>query len=262
LSPFARDYFFVTEEPLSVKVPSRDRADLVAAIENEVADFAYYLSNFLTHPRYGPERQVGFVRGESLRPYALREVSTGEFSFRVQGVAVGRRDLFDFIRGPNRKGPHPPRLGRVPHMSLRIFFVMPSRPDAADVDQTEWYDFDPEEWVEMHPRNPLRSPAPVLLHRARPRPVLSPRYDELYDDGLIRIALLFGYDEKTHLTRADAREMWKILTTPRDRRFTTRDTGRHGYHGPGLGFSDPTAPMRSCAIGATEPGSSRCGIAS
>jgi hypothetical protein len=94
LSPFARDYHFVTEERRSVRVPSRDLYDLVWAIENDVADLAYYLSNFLTHPRYGPERQVGFARGESLRPYDLREDEPSEFSFRVQGVAVGRRDLF------------------------------------------------------------------------------------------------------------------------------------------------------------------------
>jgi hypothetical protein len=34
--------------------------------------------------------------------------------------------------------------------------------------------------------------------------------------------------------------MWEILTAPRTRRFGKRDTGRYGYGGPGLGFSDPT----------------------
>ena len=239
MSPFARDYQFVTEERRSVRVPTRDRYDLVWTIENDVADLAYYLSNFLTHPRYGPERQVGFARGESLRPYDLREDEPGEFSFRVQGVAVGRRDLFKFLAGPNKAGPVPPRGRRPPYMSLRSFFIMPTRPTAREVDQTEWYDFDPRKWPKKHPSIPLRPPTPVLFHRARPQPPLSPRYDELYEDGVIKIALLFGFDEKTHLTSKDAHEMWQILTAPRGRRFTARDTGAHGYHGPGLGFSDP-----------------------
>ncbi len=241
LSPYARDYQFVTEQWFVVRVPSRDRYELVAAIENEMTDFAYYLSNYLTHPRYGGERQVGFARGESLRPYALKEVEPGEFAFRIQGVAVGRRDLFKFLDGPNRAGPPPPPMRKPPYMSLRAFFAMPTRPTAAEVDQTEWYDFDPRTWARRHPRIPLRPPIPVLFHRARPQPHLAPRYDELYADGLIKIALLFGYDEETHLTSADAREMWKILTAPRGRRFTAKDTGPHGYHGPGLGFSNPTA---------------------
>jgi len=240
LSPLARDYFFVTEQPFEVNVPSRDRYDVVAEIESSLADIAYYLSNFLTHPRYGKENQVGFVRGESLRPYALRELEPGRFSFRVQGVAVGRRDLFRFLRGANRAGPKAPSMAKPPYMSQRIFFTMPTRPDAREVDQTEWYDFNPDEWPRKHPRIPLRPPIPVLFHRSRPHPPLAPRYDELYADGVIKIALLFGYDAEGHLTSRDAHEIWEILTAPRSRRFGKKDTGPHGYGGPGLGFSDPT----------------------
>jgi hypothetical protein len=239
LSPFARDYYFVTEEPFEVR-ESGDQYDVAFAIESFTADFAYYLSNFLTHPRYGPEKQVGFVRGEALRPYQLREIEPGRYSFRIQGVAVGRKDLFRFIRGKNRAGPPVPARAKPPYLSERIFFVMPTRPDAREVDQTEWYDFAPDKWKRKHPTIPLRDPIPVLFHRSRPHLPLAPRYDELYRDGVVKIALLFGYDEEGHLTGRDAREIWQILTAPRSRRFGKRDTGPHGYGGPGLGFSDPT----------------------
>jgi len=240
LSPDARDYQFVSEQRFSVDLRSRDRFELVSAISDRMSDFAYYLSNYLTHPRYGPEKQVGFVRGESLRPYDLREDEPGRFSFRIQGVAVGRRDMFNFLLGPNRDGPKTPYLRKPPHLSLRSFIVMPTKPDGPGVDDTEWYDFKPRSWKRKHPRIPLTGPIAVLLHRARPQPPLSPRYDEMYRDGVLKIALLFGYDEEEHLTSSDAHDIWEILTAPRKRRFTKKDTGEHGYRGPGLGFFDPT----------------------
>jgi hypothetical protein len=117
---------------------------------------------------------------------------------------------------------------------------MPTRPDAPGVEDTEWYDFKPRTWRRKHPDIPLGEPIPVLLHRARPQAPLAPRYDELYRDGVIKIALLFGYDEEEHLTSSDAHDIWEILTAPRGRTFTAKDTGAHGYRGPGLGFADPT----------------------
>jgi hypothetical protein len=42
-STYARDYRFITEESVSVRVPSRDREKVIARIDEEMTDFAYYL---------------------------------------------------------------------------------------------------------------------------------------------------------------------------------------------------------------------------
>lgn len=170
----------------------------------------------------------------------LREVSPGVYRFRVRGVVVGRRDLLAVLRGPNKDGPPPPRMKAPPDGTQRIFIVMPTRPDAPEVGDAEWYDFTPSRWTRRHPRIPLRGPIPVLLRPRRREPALAPQYDRLYRDGVVRIGFLFGYDERTHLTTKDARAFWEVLTSPPGRRFTVADTGPYGYHGPGFGFSDPT----------------------
>jgi hypothetical protein len=240
-SPYAQEYEFVVETPFEVKVPTRSGPDLVAAVENELSNVALYLSTYLTHPRYGEEQQVGFVRGDTLRPSRLRPLGDGRYGFRVTGLAVGRRDMLSFFRRPNLAGPRPPAELRPPLAGWsRLFFLMPTRPDAREVDRTEWYEFTPSRWARMHPGIPLRPPLPVLIRPRGQVSKVSPQYDKLYRDGTVRIALLFGYDERTHFSAQNAREMLEILTARPGRRFTVSDTGPYGYHGPGLGFSDPT----------------------
>jgi hypothetical protein len=117
---------------------------------------------------------------------------------------------------------------------------MPENPNARGIDETEWYDFTPSRFRRGHRNLTLRSPIPILLRQREKGEVLAPSYDLLYEDGLIRVAFLFGFDEGTHLTTADARAIREILTAPPSRKFTVKKTGRFGYHGPGLGFSDPT----------------------
>lgn len=63
----------------------------------------------------------------------------------------------------------------------------------------------------------------------------------MFRDGLVRIAFLYGYDDEGHNTTQDARDTWEVLTAPPSRWFRAAQTGRFGYHGPGLGFTDPTA---------------------
>lgn len=239
-SPLAAQFQFVVEEPTQVRVSSRDRDEVVTAIQDELTHFHLYLSNFLTHPRYGPENQVGFCRGDTLRPVGLQEVRPGLFRFRVRGIIVGRRDLFAVLRGPNTDGPPPAPMPPAPPGTLRVFMCMPTRPDAPDVEDTEWYYFRPSKWQRKHRTNPLRGPIPVLLSPAAAAPPIDPQYDRLYRDGLVRIGVLFGYDAEHHLTTDDARDVWRILTAGTGTQFTARDTGPYGYHGPGLGFSDPT----------------------
>jgi hypothetical protein len=239
-SPLAADFEFESEQPTTVRVASRDRDSVVAAIQDELDHHHWYLSNFLTHPRYGSERQVGFTRGDTLAPVDLREVKRGVFSFRVRGIAVGRRDLLKQIAGPNRSGPKPPPVSKPPAGWSRIFITIPTKPDAAEVGDTEWYDFNPVTWLKRHPTIPLRPAIPIAL-RARPeQPLLLPDYARLYHSGLVRIAFLFGYDDEGHNTTRDARDCWKVLVAPHEKRFTKAKTGQYGYHGPGLGFADPT----------------------
>ena len=240
-SPLAADFDFESEQPTTVRVPSRDRDSVVAAIQDELDHYHWYLSNFLTHPRYGPEKQVGFSRGDTLAPVDLREVRPGLFSFRVRGIAVGRRDLLKQIAGSNRSGPKPPdHLPKVTPGWSRIFITIPTRPDAPEVGDTEWYDFTPATWVKHHPTIALRPAIPILLRPRPEQPLLVPNYARLYHAGLVRIAFLFGYDDEGHNTTTDARDCWKVLVAPHAKRFTKATTGRYGYHGPGLGFSDPT----------------------
>ena len=240
ISPLAAQFEFCTERPTQVEVPSRDRVEVLAAIEEELENHHLYLSNFLTHPLYGDERQIGFSRGDTLRPFALRETVPGVYQFRVQGIAVGRTDMYRLLRGPNLDGPRAPDLPRPPAGHHRIFLVMPANPNAAGVDDTEWYDFKPSRFRRHHPKLRLRDPIPILFRRRDRDDVLSPHYEKLYADGVVRIAFLFGFDEGSHLTSQDARAIWQILTAPPSRRFTRRTNGDYGYHGPGLGFSDPT----------------------
>src|SRR5258708_6938725 len=117
---------------------------------------------------------------------------------------------------------------------------MPTRPDAREVGGVEWYEFNPDHWLHAHPKIPLRTPIPVRLRPRRELDLASPRYDELYRRGSVRIAFLFGYDDEGHNTTKDAKAVWRALTTPPSQRFTREKTGPYGYHGRGLGFSDPT----------------------
>jgi hypothetical protein len=241
LSPLAAQFEFSTEQPTQVRVPSRDRQEVLAAIEQELENHHLYLSNYLTHPLYGEENQVGFCRGDTLRPSGLRETAPGVYQFRVHGIAVGRSDLLKFFRGSNRDGPPAPSLRPLPAGTHRIFITMPENPNARGIDETEWYDFRPSRFRRRHRGLALRPPIPILLRRRDKGEVLAPHYDRLYADGVIRVAFLFGFDEGSHLTSEDARAIHEIFTAPPSRKFTVKKTGRFGYHGPGLGFSDPTA---------------------
>ncbi len=239
-SPLGADFDFTAEQPTQVTIRSHDRASVLAAVQDELYHYHLYLSNFLTHPRYGPEREVGFSRGDTLEPVGIKEILPGTYQFHVRGVVVGRRDLLRRIAGPNKQGPRPPKVPPPPTGSTRIFFTIPTRPDAAEVGDTEWYDFTPKTWARKHPHIPLRPPIPVLLWPRRERPLVDPRYDRLFRRGRIRIELLYGYDDQGHNTTQGAHDTWRILTTSPDREFRAAETGRYGYHGPGLGFSDPT----------------------
>ena len=243
LSPLARDFDFVLATPLSVHVPGRDRHAVANAIQDSLHQLALFLSNYLTHPRYGAPEQVGFARGDTVRPVDVREVRPGEFRFRAEGIVVGRDDLFKQLEGPFKdpravKGPAPGRRAGW----LDITINMPQNPTAPGVDSSEWYDFTPTTWLKHHPTIPL-VPLAIRLRRRRERSIIAPQYQRLYERGLVRIALLFGYDfESTaHPFAKDARAIWKVVTAPSTRRFTSKDNGVYGFHGPGLGFSNPIA---------------------
>ena len=240
VSPFATEFEFRIETPFEVTADGPSGVDLVAALENEFTNVSLYLSNYLTHPRYAGEEQVGFARGDTLRPVGLTRVAPRTYRFGVKGLIVGRRDMLKSFRGANREGPLLPEMADPPAGWSRLSFCMPTRPDAHEVEREEWYEFSPKRWLRKHPRIPLRPPLPVRLRARAGTPPLAPQYDRLYGDGNVRIALLFGYDEETHNAAASAKEAWQVLTAPPSRRFTLRDTGKYGYHGPGLGFSDPT----------------------
>ncbi len=240
-SPLASEFEFRTEEVREIETDTRSGPELVAAVENDMQNVALYLSNYLTHPHYEAEAQVGFVRGDTLRPEGLRRAGPGRYRYRVHGLAVGRRDLLRILKGPNVQGPPAPKLKAPPPGWDRIFICMPTEPDAPEVDRTEWYEFSPKRWARDHPKIPLCPPISVLLRRQPPLPALAPQYDRLYRDGVIRIAFIFGYDEGTHLAADDARQIWKVLTSRTTKKFTVAETGEYGYHGPGLGFSDPCA---------------------
>jgi len=238
--PLGRDYDFETESNLEVRIKTHSGIELVDRLNDALYDFHQYLSNFLTHPRYGPEQQVGFSRGDTLRPVGLLESAPGVYQFRIRGIVIGQRDLLAKLKGPNLDGPRAPVMRPVQPGWQRIFLCMPTRPDAGDVDGTEWYDFKPHTWKRRHKNNPLRPPIPVRLRPRVERTVVAPKYDRLYQDGIIRVAFLFGYDDEGHETTADARIIWKILTAATDRQFTKYEMGAFGYIGPGLGFEDPT----------------------
>jgi hypothetical protein len=237
--PLARDYDFESEVPLEVRISRRSGSDLVDTINNKLYDLHLYLSNFLTHPRYGPEKQIAFGRGDTLRPVELTEVAPGRYAFRVRGIVVGVRDLLHHLKGQNLDGPPAPAMRPVRPGWQRIVVCMPTRPDATEVGDAEWYDFKPHTWKRRHPTIPLMQ-IPIRLRPREERTVVAPKYDLLYRDGLLRVAFLFGYDDEGHETSGDARWIWKILTAPPDRTFTKHETGDFGYHGPGLCFDDPT----------------------
>ncbi len=240
-SPQAQDFDFTVLTPLEVRVPSRDRRQVASAIENQLHDLGLYLSNFLTHPRYGPQKEVGFARGDTIRPLDLRESRKGVYTFTARGIVVGRRDLFRFLAGRSKDrhavAPSPPPSS-APAGALDITINMPRAPEASDIGSAEWYDFHPSSWHRKFPRHPLLGLAIRLRPRVH-RPVIAPQYKRLYGKGVVRIALLFGYDQHGHTAAQDARAISKIVTAPPTHRFTGRETGTYGYHGRGLGFSNP-----------------------
>jgi hypothetical protein len=96
----AGDFDFVLDTPVTVRMPGRNRQAATNAVQDRLHQLALYVSNYLTHPRYGAEKQVGFARGDTLRPTGLREVQPGHYSFGAQGIVVDRQDLFKFLPGP------------------------------------------------------------------------------------------------------------------------------------------------------------------
>jgi hypothetical protein len=246
MSPLAADYDIVVEAPARVEVSARPSYDeLQSAIADTLLHYHLYLSNYLTHPRYGPADQIGFCRGDTLRPLNLREVSPGVYEFTVSGVLVGRRDMLARLKGPTLDvhAPAPPtKLRPLPAGWERIFFTMPTKPDSPQVGDGEWYDFLPHIWKRDHPNIPLVDPAIAVRVRPRTeRDLIAPDYEALYRRGRVNVAFLFGYDfEGGHNTTKDAKAAWEVLVAPAARRFTVADTGQYGYHGPGFGFSDPT----------------------
>ena len=238
MSPLAVDFDFQLQTPLTVLVPSRDRFQVAAAVENRLHDLAQYLSTFLTHPRYGPLKEVGFVRGGTLRPTRLQELKPGHYSFQAQGILIGRPDLYRFVMGKLKD----PAAIPVPTPTLQAGWLqfginMPRSPEARGVAGDEWYDFTPSKWRRRHPTIPILG----LTLRMRPRQqraVIKPKYRQLYRKGTVRIALLFGYDEfySGHGFGRDARAIERIITASSQSRFSARKTGPFGYHGPGLGF--------------------------
>lgn len=240
VSPLAEQFDLLVEQPVEIHLRSRDRHALVAAIENELNVYDLYLSSFLTHPLYGEENQIGFCRGDTLRPEGLREVKPGVYRFRIRGIAVGRDGMLGLLRRPNLDGPPPPVMKAPPKGSGRIFICIPERPWGKGVKDTEWYEFRPSKWKRRHPDNPLKGPIPILLTPRPSEAAFAPAYEELYRDGVVRIAFLFGFDEGSHLTTQDAKSIWEVLTAEPSQDFKIKGTGRFGYHGPGLGFSDPT----------------------
>src|SRR5258708_5144416 len=238
-SPVARDFDFVLNTPLTVVVPSRNRYDVAAAVEARLGDLAQYISNFLTHPRYGPENEVGFIRGDTVRPTTLTETESGHYKFRARGIAVGRPEMLEFLLGlsKDRQAVLPPSSPTSAGWTT-ISLNMPADPQGPGVTQEEWYDFTPSTWLLNHPRIPLLGLSVRLRPRSE-RALVAPQYPRLYRKGLVRIPLLFGYDafDVGHGFAKDARAIAKIVTSPPNRRFTTKDTGVYGYHGPGLGFS-------------------------
>jgi len=239
MCPLALDYKFVLETPLTVRVPSRNRYQVASAVENRLHDLAQYLSTFLTHPRYGPEKEVGFVRGGTLRPIHLKELKSGTYSFEADGILVGRADLYRFVQGKLEDKTAVP----VPTPSMKAGWLhfginMPKSPDAREVAGDEWYDFTPAKWRRRHPTIGILGL--TLRMRPRPeRPVITPQYHKLYKSGTVRVALLFGYDEfySGHSFARDARSIEEIITADPKKRFKATKTHPFGYQGPGLGFS-------------------------
>ncbi len=238
MSPLAVDFDFQLQTPLSVLVPSRDRFQVAAAVENRLHDLAQYLSTFLTHPRYGPQKEVGFVRGGTLRPTMLQEIRPGRYSFQARGILIGRPDLYRFIKGKLKdKAAVPVPTPTIQAGWLQFGINMPRSPEAREVGGGEWYDFTPTTWRRNHPTIPILG----LTIRMRPRPkrpVMTPKYHQLYRKGTVRIALIFGYDKfySGHGFGRDARAIERIVTAPPEKRFSAKKTGPFGYHGPGLGF--------------------------
>src|SRR5260221_236386 len=151
-SPLATDFDFLVQAPTRVTYTGRSGPELVATIQDELFHYHQYLSTYLTHPRYGPENECGFSRGDTLEPVGLREVGPGIFEFRVRGIVVGRKDLLRRIAGPWRtkkvqapRVPAPERAG-----DAQIFVSMPTRPDAREVSDVEWYEFNPDHWLHAH----------------------------------------------------------------------------------------------------------------
>jgi hypothetical protein len=238
MSPLAADFDFQLDTPLTVSVPSRDRHQVAAAVESRLHDLAQYLSTFLTHPRYGPEKEVGFVRGGTLRPTRLQELKPGRYSFTAKGILIGRPDLFRFVQGKLKDAAAVP----VPKPNLQGEWLqfginMPRSPEARQVAGDEWYDFTPTKWLRRHPTIPILG-LTLRMRPRRERPLMTPQYHRLYRKGTVRVALLFGYDEfySGHSFGKDARAIERIITASPSMRFSAKKTGPFGYHGPGLGF--------------------------
>jgi hypothetical protein len=238
MSPLAVDFDFRLETPLTVAVPSRDRYKVAAAVENRLHDLAQYLSTFLTHPRYGPEKEVGFVRGGTLRPTRLQELKPGRYTFGAMGILIGRPDLFRFVKGKLKD----PAAAPVPTPTLQAGWLqfsinMPRSPEAREVGGDEWYDFTPTKWRRRHPTIPILGLTLRMRHRPA-HPLMTPRYHQLYRKATVRIALLFGYDAfySGHGFGRDASAIEKIITGSPLKRVSAKKTGPFGYHGPGLGF--------------------------
>ena len=255
LSPHARDWDLVVDSPLSVRVKSRNRSQVASAVETMIGDLAQYISTFLTHPRYGAQKEVGFARGDTVRPVKLHESAPGVYSFQAKGLAVGQQDLVRWLVGPSKdkQAKSPAKLVSRPGWTTFAINI-PANPEGPGVALDEWYDFTPTRWLRRHPKIPLIALS-VRIRPRRERFLIEPNYRELYRTGMVRVGLIFGYDFELagHGFARDARDITRILTAPTSRRFTTRDSNVFGYHGPGLGFTQVDGSQSGASPGPGRP---------
>lgn len=234
----AREYEFEFDERDTVVCPRCGRVTLHERIHDRLTTYHLYLANYLTHPGYGRERQVGFSRGESFHPVDLREEGSGRYSYRIRGLIDGDRELLTKVPATSRDcepdRPEPAPVGR-----LRFYICIPENPDDPAITSEEWYDYTPAKFRRQHPKLRVRPPLGVVVAPRPEYPPTYPDYEALYRDGRLRIAFVFGFDEDDHNSRDDAIAVWKFLTAAPSERFRKEKGEPRSYEGPGLGFSNP-----------------------
>ena len=235
----SKEYLLQFEERIKLPCPKYSDEEIKELAKQWLYAYHQYISTFLANLNYVKGDEQGFSRGATLQPIELRREEEGFVSFGVKGRIDGSTDLINRLKPGSKEcaSEQPPPKGEAG--SGHFYFCIPENPFDPHIQDHEWYEFSPNRFKKNHPKLRLAPPVGVALRAISNQDPTYPDYRSMFEDGVLHVVLLFGYDDVDNWGYENAKEVYEILTEPPSTYFSDINNNYYGYSGNGLGFSDP-----------------------